>query len=94
MGPTSICPWRVSQEAAAPQTNALNLGNESLSHRVWELFKAASPRSPKVGDSAYKSFKSHSSMCHNPTAFRHEPSWSSKPDILGMHLSSTCLNSL
>lgn len=34
LGPTSIGPWRVSQEASDPQTNALNLGNESLSYKI------------------------------------------------------------
>lgn len=38
-GTTSLHPWRLFQQAPAPQTNALKLGNESLSHKVWALLK-------------------------------------------------------
>lgn len=36
---TSFNSQKVSQQACAPQTNALKLANEPLSHKVWALFR-------------------------------------------------------
>lgn len=73
MVPISLHPWRVFQQASAPQTHDLKLGNESFLHKVWELFKGLHLHWALGGGrgwgavvSLHRPFKRHSSVHQSP----------------------------